>query len=62
MRQFLNKRKPSLRPILKDFGFGCCPPPPPPFLQLDSHLVTRAATCTLIRNMGIDFMIRYQNP
>lgn len=26
MRQFLNKRKPSLRPILKDFGVGCSPP------------------------------------
>lgn len=26
MRQFLNKRKPSLRPILKDFGVRICPP------------------------------------
>lgn len=26
MRQFLNKRKPSLRLILKDFGVGCSPP------------------------------------
>lgn len=26
MRQFLNKRKPSLRPILKDFGVGFSPP------------------------------------
>lgn len=36
MRQLLNKRKPSLRPILKDFGFGLRSPS-----QLDPHLGTQ---------------------